>query len=67
MTSRKLLLYYIDVIGALDHVALNENRNAVFVCSIEMCFIFIYLFIYFCTNKRHIYATPKQLFCVIAL
>ena len=32
---------FIDVVGALDHVALNENRNAVFFWSIEMCFIFV--------------------------
>ena len=25
----------------LDHIALNENRNAVFIWSAEMCFIFV--------------------------
>ena len=30
-----------DVVGALDHVALDENRNAVFICSVEMCFMFV--------------------------
>ena len=32
---------FIDVIGALDHVALDENRNAVFIRSVEMYFMFI--------------------------
>ena len=27
--------------GALDHVALNENENAVFIWSVEMCFMFV--------------------------
>ena len=31
---------FIDVIGALDHVAVDENRNAVFIWSVDMCFMF---------------------------
>ena len=38
MTSRNV---FIDVIGALDHVAFNENQNAVLFLSVEMCFIFV--------------------------
>ena len=30
-----------DVVAALDHVALAENRNAVFIWSVEMCFMFV--------------------------
>ena len=30
-----------QVVGALDHVALNENRNAVFIWSAAMCLIFV--------------------------
>ena len=37
MTSRS----FIDVVGALDHVAFNENRNTVFIWSAEMGFIFV--------------------------
>ena len=33
--------FFIDVVGALDHIALDENRNAVFIWSIEMCFMFV--------------------------
>ena len=40
MTSRNVR-FLIDVIGALDHVAFSENRNAVFIWSFEMCFIFV--------------------------
>ena len=25
----------------LDHVALDENRNAVLICSVKMCFMFV--------------------------
>ena len=32
---------FIDVVGALYHVALHQNRNAVFIWSVEMCFIFV--------------------------
>ena len=32
---------YIDLVGALHHVALDGNRNAVFIWSIEMCFMFV--------------------------
>ena len=32
---------FIDVVGALDHVALDENPNAVFIRSVEMCFMFV--------------------------
>ena len=34
-------LAFIDVIGVLYHVALYQNRNAVFIRSVEMCFIFV--------------------------
>ena len=30
-----------DVVDALDHIAFIENRNAVFIWSVEMCFIFV--------------------------
>ena len=30
-----------NVVGALDHVALNENRNAVCIWSAAICFIFV--------------------------
>ena len=32
---------FIDVVGALDHVALDENRNTVFIWSVENCFTFV--------------------------
>ena len=32
---------FIDVVGSLDHVAIDENRNAVFIWSFEMCFMFV--------------------------
>ena len=32
---------FVNVIGALDHDALNENQNAVFILSSELCFIFV--------------------------
>ena len=32
---------FIDVVGALDHVALDENRNVLFIWSVEMCFMFV--------------------------
>ena len=32
---------FVNVVGALDHVAFNENRNAVFIWSAAMCFIFV--------------------------
>ena len=32
---------FVNVVGALDHVALNENRNAVCIWSHAMCFIFV--------------------------
>ena len=38
MTSHNVM--FIDVNGALYHVALNQNRNAVFICSVDACFIF---------------------------
>ena len=31
----------IDVIGVLYHIELHQNRNAVFIWSLEMCFIFV--------------------------
>ena len=31
---------FINIVGALDHVALNENWNAVFIWSVEICFIY---------------------------
>ena len=30
---------FIEIAGALYHVALHQNRNAVFMWSVEMCFI----------------------------
>ena len=51
MTSRNVLLLTSLACYPVDHVAFNENRNAVFIWSVEMCFIFV-------TNKRHIYVTP---------
>ena len=44
------------------HVALNENRNAVFIWSIEMCFIFVAQI-----NVLFMRPFTKQLLCVIAL
>ena len=32
---------FIDVIGALYHIASNQNRNAVFIWSVDAWFIFI--------------------------
>ena len=32
---------FIGVHGTLNHVALNEKRNAVFIWSVEMCFILV--------------------------
>ena len=29
------------MVGALDHVAFDEKRNAVFIWSVEVCFIFV--------------------------
>ena len=49
MMSRNVLL-----LTSLDHVAFNENRNAVFIWSVEMFFIFCR------TNTCHIYATPYE-------
>ena len=34
-------LFFFDVVGALYHVALHQNRNAVFIWSAELCFIFV--------------------------
>ena len=39
MTSDNVTLT--DVIGVLYHVALNQNRNAVFIWSVDLWFIFI--------------------------
>ena len=41
MTSWNVLLINLKVVGALYHVALHQNRNAVFIWSVEMCFIFV--------------------------
>ena len=51
MTSGNFLLFFFffffsfffffDVVGELDHVAFNENRNVVFIWSVEMCFSFV--------------------------
>ena len=30
-----------NVVGTFDHVVLNENRNVIFILSVEMCFIFV--------------------------
>ena len=32
---------FIDVTGTLYHVALHQNGNAIFIWSVEMCFIFV--------------------------
>ena len=45
---------FIDVSGALYHVALHQNRNVVFIWSVSLCFILCR------TEKRHIYATPLR-------
>ena len=39
MTSRNVVL--LTSLAPLDHIALNENRNAVFIWSAAMCFIFV--------------------------
>ena len=39
MTSRKSS--FIDVVGALDHPVLKENRKVVFIWSAEMCLSFV--------------------------
>ena len=39
MTSSNV--FFVNVVGVLDHVALNENRNVVFIWSSAMCFIFV--------------------------
>ena len=42
--------YFIDDFCALHRVALTQNRNTVFIWSVEMCFIFL--------DQINIYATP---------
>ena len=32
---------FVDVVCALHRVALNQNRNTVFIWPVEMCFIFL--------------------------
>ena len=39
MTSSNVV--FVNVVGALDHVALNENRTAIFIWSAAMCFTFV--------------------------
>ena len=53
---------FIDVVGALYHVALHQNRNAVFIWSVEMWFIFVKKL-----NVVIMQPFTKQLFCVTAL
>ena len=51
MTS--LNITFINVIGVLYRIVLNENRNTAFIWSDDM--------LYFPqTNKRHIYVTPVR-------
>ena len=58
MTSSNI----VNVIGALDHVVLNENQNAVFIWSAAMCFIFVAPI-----NVTFMGSFMKQIFSVIAL
>ena len=51
---------FIDVIGTLCHVALKQNRKAVFIKSVEVIFI----------EQQTSYScdpVTKQLFCVIEI
>ena len=54
---------FVNVVCMLDHVALNENRNAVFIWSAEMCFIFVALInVIF---MRPLYEAVIQCNCII--
>ena len=55
MTSRS----FIKVIGALYHAVLNQNRNAVFIWSVEVCFLSLKINVILCDPFM------KQLFYVI--
>ena len=35
------IIPFFEIVGVLDHVAFIENRNVVFIWSVEMCFIFV--------------------------
>ena len=50
-------------VGALDHVALNENRNAVFIWSAAMCFILVAPINVIC--MRPLYEADIQCDCFI--
>ena len=53
---------FIDAVGALYHIALNQKRNAVFIWSVDVCFIFDeQITSYLCDPFM------EQLLCVIAL
>ena len=51
-------------VGALDHVALNENRNAVFIWSAAMCFILVAPINVIC--MRPLYEADIQCDCFIS-
>ena len=59
MTSHNVT--FIDVISALYHIASNQNRNAVFMWSVDICFILNMCFYY----KHNIYPFTMQIRCVI--
>ena len=42
MTPDDVMLHsFTDVVGALYRIVLHQNRNAVFIRSADMCFIFV--------------------------
>ena len=41
MATDDVKCIFIEIVGVLDHIAFIENRNAVFIWSVEMCFIFV--------------------------
>ena len=53
---------FVNVVGALDHVALNENRNAVFILSAAMCFFVAPINVIF---MRPLYEADIQCDCTI--
>ena len=63
MTSHNVTL--IDVIGTLYHFALEQNRNAVFIWSVDVCFIFIeQINVIF---RRPLYEAVSLCHCIINL
>ena len=56
-------MLFVNVVGALDHIALNENWNAVFIWSAVMCFIFVApIYIRF---MQSLYEAAIQCDCII--